>query len=315
MFCVYFYKQGIFNICVCIVIKKIKIKQDHLLWYILPFFTNFTHFICSVVQKGTFISYNVNPPGYPDYNRPVSAADVTLTETIIDKPVGQISKTYGLSEENENRSSSIIEDRQMQRNGALISETTTSVPRRSESDRTVRIQTSTPRYEKKDSPRKIIEKARETSLRRHASDSIIEGSMLDRRLHLRDRWLREQQMRNLKQQQYIRATDVSPRRGKQNIQHVRGHAFQAVNKSESPRAYYTTGEEYLLVTPRPQAHRSPRLQSTPRSPRHNKPMTSDAHGTVSGKPVVVYTEGGEPVMLYPNQHSLNRKRKKGLYNA
>ncbi|CAG2217785.1 unnamed protein product [Mytilus edulis] len=264
----------------------------------------------NVVQKGTFISYNVNRPGYPDYNRPVSAADVTLTETIISKPVGQISKTYGLSEENENRSSSIIEDRQMQRNGALISETTTSVPRRSESDRTVRIQTSTPRYEKKDSPRKIIEKARETSLRRHASDSIIEGSMLDRRLHLRDRWLREQQMRNLKQQQYIRGTDVSPRRGKQNIQHVRGHAFQAVNKSESPRAYYTTGEEYLLVTPRPQAHRSPRLQSTPRSPRHNKPMTSDAHGTVSGKPVVVYTEGGEPVMLYPNQHSLNRKRKK-----
>ncbi|XP_063411731.1 mucin-4-like [Mytilus trossulus] len=264
----------------------------------------------NVVQKGTFISYNVSRPGYPDYNRPVSAAEVTLTETNIDKQVNQIGKTYGLSTENENRLSGIIEDRQMQRNGALISETKTSVPRRSESDRTVRIQTSTPRYEKKDSPRKIIEKARETSLRRHASDSIIEGSMLDRRLHLRDRWLREQQMRNLKQQQYIRGTDVSPRHRQQNIQPLRGHAFQAVNKSESPRAYYTTGEEYLLVTPRQQAHRSPRLQSTPRSPRHNKPMTSDAHGTVSGKPVVVYTEGGEPVMLYPNQHSINRKRKK-----
>ncbi|XP_052079113.1 uncharacterized protein LOC127717485 isoform X2 [Mytilus californianus] len=256
----------------------------------------------NVVQKGTFISINVSRPGYPDYNRPVSAAEVTLAETVLDKPVGQISKTYGLSMENENRLSSIIEDRQMQQNGAVISETKTSVPRRSESDRAVRIQTSTPRYEKKDSPRKIIEKTRETSLRRHASDSIIEGSVLDRRLHLRDRWLKEQQ-------QHMRG-EVSPRHRQQNKQHARGHAFQAVNKGESPRAYYTTGEEYLLVTPRQQAHRSPRLQSTPRSPRHNKTMPPDAYGTSSGKPVVVYTEGGEPVMLYPSQHSLNRKRKK-----
>lgn len=262
----------------------------------------------NVVQKGTFISFNVSRPGYPDCNRPVSAVEETLAETTVDKPVGQISKTYGLSMENESRLSSIIEDRQMQQNGAVISETKTSVPKRSESDRTVRIQTSTPRYEKKDSPRKIIEKTRATSLRRHASDSIIEGSVLDRRLHLRDRWLKEQQMRNLKQQQYMRG-EVSPRHRQQNIQ-SRGHAFQAVNKVESPRAYYTTGEEYLLLTPRQQAHRSPRLQSTTRSPRHNKPIQSDAHGTSPGKPVVVYTEGGEPVMLYPNQHSLNRKRKK-----
>jgi hypothetical protein len=44
-------------------------------------------------------------------------------------------------------------------------------------------------------------KQHSTLLERHSSDSMLTGSLRDRRLNLQDKWLREQQIRKFNQQQ------------------------------------------------------------------------------------------------------------------
>jgi hypothetical protein len=198
--------------------------------------------------------------------------------------------------------------------------------RRSESDGVVRTyvkrQYSTSKYEKKYIPRKNSKrqnitdsevqtyqpsvsiypegtgKQHSTLIERHSSDSILTGSLRDRRLILQDKWLREQQMRKSNQQQ------------SSAMQQMVGNSVkrtQYVNPNESPRNYLTTD---LYQSPRQNS--SPRSKYMSRSPRYNISKSHGYNSTDSSrKPVVMYTEDGEPVLCMRSQRSFGRKKTKG----
>ena len=233
---------------------------------------------------------------------------------------------FAISEENENKLNSSVEAIDQ-----IVSEKNTKKSadiRRSESDGVVKTyvkrQYSTSKYEKKYIPRKnskrqkIADSAVQTDqpsvsiypegtekqhnilLERHSSDSMLTGSLRDRRPNLRDKWLREQQIRKFNQQQ------------SSAMQQMVGNSVnrtQYINPNESPRNYLTTD---LYQSPRQNS--SPRSKYMSRSPRYNISKSHGYNSTDSSrKPVVMYTEDGEPVLCMRNQRSFGRKKTKGEF--
>ena len=269
--------------------------------------------------------------GFVDTSR-AAQNDTSLPDKPSTGKSSHFQQQFVISEGNENKLNSSVEGIDQ-----VVSENNTKKAaniRRSESDGVVRTyvrrQSSTSKYEKKYILRKKSKrqnitdsevqthqpsvsmypegtgKQHSTLLERHSSDSMLTGLLRDRRRILRDKWRREQQMRKFNQQQLIAMHNDN----KQQMVVNSVKRTQYINPNESPRNYMTT--DLYQIMPSHRQNSSPRSKYMSRSPRYNISKSHGYNSTGSSrKPVVMYTEDGEPVLYMRSQHSFGRKKTKG----